>query len=223
MKLQDIILEARARFSDTAAPYFWTNAQWADVANEAQREACRRARLLVDSSTPEITKLSVSPAKLLYALDERIIFIKRVKLAANPRPLPRRLVRTMDANHPGWEDDSGDPQAYIPDFTSGHIRLWPLASAPDVVRLTVIRMPLEDMNVDNQATVSPEINVRYHLSLIDWMLYRAYNRQDVDTYDERKAALYLSKFESQFGVESSAVNETWQNQHQGEDADEGQY
>ena len=86
--------------------------------------------------------------------------------------------------------------------------------------LSVVRLPLEDMAND---TDEPEINKRYHLHLVDWMMYRAYSKQDSETVDMAKANKYLATFEAQFGRESTANEENWINREHGYTQDEGVY
>jgi hypothetical protein len=50
MNLKELRLAAREDLDDTAKPYLWSDAFLNNGANEAENEAARRARLIVDSS-----------------------------------------------------------------------------------------------------------------------------------------------------------------------------
>ena len=69
----------------------------------------------------------------------------------------------------------------------------------------------------------PEIAPRYHRSLVNWMLFRAFSKKDTQTQDDRRAAESLALFEQEFGQKSTAVDEVWINEHHGEDSHEGLY
>ena len=58
-------------------------------------------------------------------------------------------------------------------------------------------------------TDTPEIRPEYHPALVQWMLYRAYSKQDTETCDPAKAEKALAKFTQEFGEARSARNETW--------------
>lgn len=206
MTLADLISNARARSVDTAVPYFVSDAQWTAFANDAEREACRRARLIVDSTTPEICQLALTAGTQTYALDPRIIFIRRVRVLTVPRPLTRASYKGLDQRGADWEDETGEPCAFVPDIGTAVFRPYPTPSADYTAKLTVVRTPLVDM-VDDIDT--PEINPRFHDSLIYWMLFRFYSIDDSELNDPKKAAENEALFEQEFGKKSTAIDEEW--------------
>ena len=84
----------------------------------------------------------------------------------------------------------------------------------------MVRLPLTDMTADGDV---PEINPAYHRSLRFWMLYRAYNKRDAETYDQRRAADALAQFEGEFGKKSAAYDEEWIREQYGMDTADGSY
>lgn len=62
---------------------------------------------------------------------------------------------------------------------------------------TVHRGALKPLSADiDQA--KPEIHERFHDRLMDWVLHRAYLKQDADTFDPNKAAVSLGLFRAVF-------------------------
>jgi hypothetical protein len=220
MNLETLKTTVRRRLDDLQAPYLWSNEDLAEYANDAEREACRRARLIVDSTTAEIVSISLGVGASTYDLDQRILFIKRVKVSDISTPLRRVSFRDLDRSAPGWEDETGTPQAYVPDMDEDKLRVYPIPTAAATATLTVNRLPLEDMAND---TDTPEIKPRYHDSLVYWMEYRAYSKQDAETRDDQKAAKALSMFEQEFGKKSSAIDEAWIAREHGYTDEEGVY
>lgn len=219
MTLSDLIEQARIRADDTVSTaYLWTDAEWKRYANEAEREACRRARLIVDSTTVSVCRVTLAAGTKTYSLDPRVIFIRRAKLSGVAVPLRRVSYRDLDRSVPGWEDETGEPMAHVPDMDTGKFRPYPAPTAAGTVTLTVVRLPLCDMVQDED---EPEINDRYHESLIHWMLYRAYSKQDAETKDAQKAAENLALFEQEFGKKSSAIDEEWIEREHGYTDEEG--
>lgn len=231
MNLSDIRSLFRFEADDNKEPFFASNAEILEWANDAQNEACRRGRLLVDSTTAAICTISVLAATTTYALDPRVISLRRATLASDRTRLTLSSYRDFDsAGGSGarwggdsgasaqWEDDTGAPTNAITDMGTGKIRLYPIPVATDTVRLTVVRLPLEELAAD---TDEPEINPRFHRNLRHWLLYRYYSKQDADTFDASKAAVALGLFESEFGKASRAIEEEWISRQQQHDPYDG--
>jgi hypothetical protein len=206
MTLQDLITLFRNEADDVAEPYLWSDEEAAEFANDAQNEACRRARLLVDS-TSAVTQLLVDPlAGGVIPLDPSIIFVRRAQVHGR-RPLRRMTMRDLDDMNPYWQNTQpGMPMAFIPDYQTGAIVLYPPPVEEGLLMLSVVRTPLDEMK---DLLDTPEIAPRFHRSLRYWMLYRAYSKQDSQANDPKKAADSLALFEQEFGKKSSAIDENW--------------
>jgi hypothetical protein len=206
MTLQDLITLFRNEADDATEPYLWSDDEVTEFANDAENEACRRARLIVDSGSA-VTQLLVDPIQGgLVRLDPAVIFVRRAKIDGG-RPLHRMALRDMDAHNPYWQNaQPGRPLAFIPDLDTGALQLHPAPAEEGLLRLTVIRTPLVEMKGMED---SPEIAPRFQRSLRHWMLYRAYSKQDSQANDPKKAADSLALFEQEFGKKSSAIDETW--------------
>ncbi|MDD5375279.1 DUF6682 family protein [Acidithiobacillus sp.] len=220
MTLDDLIAQARLRAQDTVAPYLWSNAEWMAYANEAQREACRRARLIVDSSTAAICTITVDGVSPTFELDPRVLFIRRAKPSWSSVPLKRIGYQDLDKQAPGWEDEtSASPAWYVPDMDENKFRPYPTPSVSGTVKLTVVRLPLEDMGLSDE----PEIKPQFHDSLLYWMLHKAYAKQDSEVTDKKLSMDNLALFEQEFGKKSSAIDETWLQREANYTESEGNY
>lgn len=208
MKVGDIFSEWRAEVDDAVEPYLWSREEAMGYLNDAQNEACRRTRALVDSSTAATCSLSVTLASGgLVALDPRVLFVRKARIATQ-RPMRRMNMQDMEAMDPFWQDATAVtyPTHFITDFETGKLRFHPPPNATVTVALTVVRDPLVDVNDDED---TPEIAARYHRSLRHWMSHRAYLKPDEETYKPQKAAEALALFEQEFGKRSSAIDEMW--------------
>ena len=221
MKLGELIATARNRADDIAVPYLWSDIEWTEYANDAENEACRRARLITDASTTAICEAAITSGNGVITLDKHVIFVRRVKLTSQSQPLHSMDYRDLDSGYPSWESQSGPPRAWVRNWETGKALLWPTPDATDTAKLRVVRLPLVPMT--NLTTHSPEINERLHLSLVFWMLFRAYSKTDSQTIDPKKASENLALFEQEFGQKSSAIDETWINENHGQDDFEGLY
>jgi hypothetical protein len=89
------------------------------------------------------------------------------------------------------EDDDGT-------IATVSMRIYPTPRAADdgtLIRLRVIRMPLDELTVDNLVAV-PEIPVDHHLEMLDWAAYLALRIVDVDAGNAKRAADFAQSFEA---------------------------
>lgn len=206
MNLRQLIDAFRSRTMDKPSNRLWSDDEITEYANEAVDEACRRANLIVDSSSAAAS-CDLSVGDTYIELHESVIKVRRATLASTGTPLTMIVSRTMDERVPGWElSIASTPQVAVPDWESGKLRLWPPAAYADSVLLTVVRSPLNEMSAEDD---EPEIPKRYHRALVDWMLHQGYLKQDADTLDVVKAASFEERFASEFGPPSSAIDEHW--------------
>lgn len=220
MILEDLINLCRRATDDSIAPYLTSDDDWMEFANDAQSEACRRSRLIVDSTTAEICQVALVPGTDVYPLDPRVMFVRRVSLAGILPALSPVSYKTLDKGAPDWQTETGEPRAYIKDFDTGMFRPYPAPDAAYTANLTVVRLPMAAMD-DGDNT--PEIHSRFHRALSDWMLFRAYSRPDSEVYNPKKADLHEAAFEREFGKHSSAQDEVWIEREHGYTEDEGAY
>lgn len=223
MDLKEMRDLVRQRVKDVKTPYLWSDDVITSLLNEAEQQACRRARLITDTTTDAVCRLDLALNVGLYDIDPRVIFLRRVIMASQVRPLRMRRVRDMDHHVPGWESHTGTPAAWVPGYTTGKLRLYriPDASAiPDYATLTVVRGPLEDMVEPGDA---PEIHPRFHFKLHHHVCSIILGDVDAETYDPEAAARHAAEFTAEFGPVSSAAEETWLEENFDYEDDEGVY
>ena len=218
MTLAELISAARADVDDTAAPYLCSDVRFTEFANEAQEQAARRGRLLLDSSTTAICQIAVTAGDDFVDLDSRVLFVRRIRVVGQSRPLQKFALADMDQQGTEWEDETGEVMGWIPDMETGKMRLYRKPEEDIALRLTVVRLPLVAMSANSD---SPEIKPQYHRALIHWMRYRYYSLQDAEIRDEKKAREALAEFEAQFGPASNALDEAWIHEKHGFDEYEG--
>lgn len=206
--LGDLISAFRDETQDTRTDEpLWSDRLLIRYAVESMHEACRRAGLLIDSQS-SMCLVSATPSDPMIKLDGRVLSVLRIVLEDVPDiPLVRMSVTDMDSRMPGWERSSAScPIWYVEDYQTGYLRLVPSLTYATNLRMTVSRLPLED---PAKKTDAIEIRMEYVNSLVQWMLYRAYSRQDADSFDPKKAATALAEFEREFGKKTSARNASW--------------
>lgn len=205
MKVADFISRFRAAVFDDAEPPFWSSEEIVSYLNEAVQEACERAFLIEDRSTPSICEISLQSGMDTYSLHPSVFQIKRLTLRG--RPLEETSVEALDAQWSSWETSTGQPREFIFEQASGiqpaRVRLVPTPAQADAIFLSVYRGALKPLNVDlDQAR--PEVPERFHDRLLDWVMHRAYLKQDADTFDPAKAIQSLALFTASFGERPDA-------------------
>ena len=205
MKVEDFISAFRAAVGDVELPHFWSPELIVRYLNEAVQEACERAKLIEDRLTPAVCSINLQANVSTYSLHPSVFEIKR--LTFRGRPLDEASVEGLDCDYPGWELRSGAPRCFIFEQASGvqppKVRLVPTPLMAEPVGLTVYRGALKPLSADID-TGKPEIPERFHERLMDWVLHRAYLKQDADTFDPAKAATSLALFVQAFGERPDA-------------------
>lgn len=218
MQLSDLIAEARERTRDLSTPPSCSDARFTRFANEAEREACRRGRLLVDSTSTDICQIDITTGEASYPLDRRVLFVRKASVDSNPLFLKRISRKELDRLGSAWLSETGEVMAFVPDMDTQALRLYRVPEANDTMRLTVVRLPLDDMIADSD---EPEIHERYHEKLVEWMVYRYFLTPDEEMRDPAAAQAALAAFEAEFGPPQSAVEEAWAQEHYALQDDDG--
>lgn len=206
MKLGELLaMVRRDELDDDSTPYLWSDASLIEYAEDAENEACRRASLLRDATTTAICRITLAAGTASYDIDPRVLRVRRARLVGNA-PLRPMTTAELDECRSGWEDESGEPVAYVADWETGALRLYPTPNAVGTVELQVVRLPLVAMN-DMEDT--PEIHARFHRDLRHWIVKRAFSKKDSETEDLKRAAEAEARFAAAFGPPLSARTEEW--------------
>lgn len=205
MNLQEMIQLYRAQADDGEPDQLAHDSVLTIYANEAQEEACRRAQLLRDSTSP-LCKVAFAAGDESVALAPQVVRVLRAFVAG--QAVEVLSVEEMDCAMPGWQfqERQDVPQRLITGMTTGRLHLWPMPAAAGEIQLTVQRLPLSPLS---GSTDQPEIRPELHKALVEWMLHRVYSTQDNELYNDAKAAVCLRRFEEEFGRKASGRNEEW--------------
>ncbi len=171
----------------------WSQDDILEYARDAESEACERADLIVDN-TSSLTDIAVNTSTGTYGLAGTVIAIKSAIMSLGSIPLMETTEEVLDNTESGWRTKTGTPRSYIKTPTN-NIILYPLPIVADTINMTVSRFPNTPMVV----TGSPEVGDRYHAGLLEWILHRAYMKNDSETLNVGKAADHKKKFVEFFG------------------------
>lgn len=214
MDLRALENRFRTLSGDHGQPPLFTQSEVYDWANEAEREAAERGRLLADHTTEDVVQVALIAGQREYILHPKVIDVESARIQrpgsnGGTRPL---CIATLDdmrwgiENRPnlsGWADAFyiyGEPSG--DGFDGIHLVL---DRKPEqnggILFMHVYRYPLLDMEAPDD---EPEISPRHHDGLIDWMLHRAYSTRDMEGSASARADRHAAAFEARFGVRRNA-------------------
>jgi hypothetical protein len=206
----EAIKELRLRLDDVAEPFLWSVPELTGYLADAEEEAADRAKLILDETTPSITKLAIKAGTATYKLSERVIGVQRVTLESDGRDLIRTTEEELANETPRWRTISGLPRYFFEDELGRSITLFARPSADDVARMAVYRLPLDPLK-DRDCF---EIPARTHMRMLDWALRLAYLKRDSDKFSPEKADEHEAQFTRSFGIREDFNVQRKQRRHQ---------
>lgn len=162
-----------------------------------------------DETTPDVTRIRLSPGVDSYALDPRVIavFGARVGHVNLRRTTYSGMTSGADVAYSTSIEDWGRqqtncaPRWFYTDRESGKLGVWPVPGE-DVVGvdliLRVARKPLRKLEATD-LKAEPEIPDEYHLDILEWAAWRALRNHDADLEALAKASQHRKRFEETVG------------------------
>ena len=228
MLLTELILILRNQYlDDVAEPYLWTDPELVSYISQAQNEACERANLIIDESTPAVCQVPIQVGIVGYSLSDKVLLVKRCSFGTSgdtTYPLTQRTRSRLDQTHPGWDNHSGGPRAYICE-DNGEITIVPATigttgtsgtasttGTSGTAFLQVSRYPINDLSLNSSAgsgtaglgITYPEIPAQYHIKMLSRAASLAFLKNDSETFNIAKAEKYEAIFDRDFGRPLSA-------------------
>ena len=176
----------RTEVRDLEQPYLFQDEQVYAYINAAQVEFCRRTQGIEDGRT---FKLNVVPGEEWYALNKRILKLRKAYFTATGRPV--EVINQERAEQQGVRFDGrpGPLKVLVAGIQKDSLRAWPLPNEAVEVTLDVFRLP-KPVGEGDQL----EVDEQHHMALLHWVKYLAYGVNDTETFDRRKSEEYEAKF-----------------------------
>ncbi|KTT33820.1 hypothetical protein SB18R_03285 [Pseudomonas oryzihabitans] len=186
MLVAELIRNWREDAKDDVKPYFWSDRQLLRWLNAGLRRYALETRSLIDSSSP-FTQHQLEPGADRLRLDDRIIEILQASTLATPK---------LELLKPGTlpllgRVETGHPRQLEIDIDARQMRLYPVPERVETLQLLVIRLPLCPVDHGGEITDIPEQDVELLNHYLD---SEAYQVQDAETIDPRRAAEGLAQF-----------------------------
>ena len=188
MYVQDLVDFVRQNMlDDTVEPYLWSDDTLSLLAKEAERQACIRADLLIDSTTYYFDTIKGTD---LYPISNNII--RPLKLFYNNNGITIEVFKYGIGKNTVLNTE-GIPYQYR--FVDNNtIKLYP---TPDnVYHINIIA----SIYPPNTSQFNFDISEQYQSDLKYYIAGQALLTQDLDAKDINKAQFFLSKFDEAFGL-----------------------
>jgi hypothetical protein len=200
MTVSELLELFRKEVDDDVKPYLWSDKEFFVYLNDAQDTFVRLIGGIADRRSA-LTSISYKAGTQFKKLDDRIYRIKGA-FDANDKILSIRNLDHFTSNNASNDygarissglDNSrtGEVSYLITDVESDEIQLYPIPVSDGSIRLYVYRRPLSEI-VDEDSEL--EVPSYQHVSLLDWVKYRAFMKQDVETFNGTKAATFRTSF-----------------------------
>jgi hypothetical protein len=214
--LRGSILNDRTDRVAGTSDYLWTDDTLVMFIDEAQRRFAVQGLVLRDGSTDEVTKVTLVEGQTEYQLHEAVLAVISAKIEGQAYDLKRvghSFLDSYRAPTDTWIDPvtyttgAGRPVAFSTDEELSEddcgslsvvtLRVHPApdaSAAGSVVRLRVVRKPVEKLRATNPSQV-PEIPQDHHIEMLDYAAYLALRIVDDDAGAARRALEFKALFE----------------------------
>lgn len=200
MAISDLVARVREEILDDAvAPYLWSDASLIRYANEAVTEACLRAPLINRIATQAVTI-----GEATYTLNSSAKQVLLIKLVSTNSPLTQTTIAELDAFvGQDWRDQQGTPSHFVKQ--AHKITLYPKPVAADTLYISTTNTPDDDFDLDDDIDASMQHGLLYYIA------YKAFLKNDADTYNPNRASEFLGLFDRYFGPQKSVRLLSFQN------------
>jgi len=219
MTLLELVTELRNMLEDTGGTGVdweldaserllkWTNSELTLLINEAEKEVAVRTRCLFDALTAEVCTISITATNSNYTQHSSIIEIRQAQLNSNSASLRHLSWKDLEALDSKWEAATGTPVAFLTDYSFNKIKLYPVPTETDTLKLNVYRYPVDEMTWAQRASSEPEVPLHFHKKMLSWAAHLAYMKDEPNTEDTSKSVEYEQKFSREIGPGESAYTQ----------------
>ncbi len=185
----DELLELfRNDVTDIEPDYLWSDAEAWNYMDDAHKTFVRLTGGIADS-TSALTQVPIVTGEATARVSPLILKFRTAYLLSNGARL--RVMNDQDLPDAASADYGarwtsmnpnmpGTVEAIVVGVERGLVRWVRVPMADDTCQLSVYRMPLEAVTTGYEF---PEIGEEHVVNLLYWMKYRAYGKQDAETFD----------------------------------------
>lgn len=191
MNSTEIVEVFRQTVSDEELPYLWSDTEAYRFLNDAQKTFCRETGGLGDGSSA-LTQIAYTDTTDWVDTSELILKFRDATDSVTGREVSIVNFEDLRKNGIVFDGKQGTPRCIVIGIEPGRARLYPFPAEAGQINLIVDRLPLKQ--ITDAGDQKLEIAEQHHEHLVLWMAHRAYNKQDAETMNNRKAADFGARF-----------------------------
>lgn len=200
MNSTELISYWRETVKDTAAPYFWSDAEAYAYAQAAYVMFTRLTDGVPDF-TSEACEVEVVAGEAVAELHPSILTIRQATRRSdsgaievvNHTDLGALRRTSYGQTIPITMDSSvGSVTHMVIGMQRNRARLIRVPAANDIIDLLIYRMPLD--RIDTPGAELTDVDELHHIHLTDWMSHLAYMKKDADAFDPKGSAEAQKRF-----------------------------
>ena len=192
LSLAALLAQLRSDLDDTATPYLWSDDELTQWIFDSESMLVRLTGGIADS-TSDMTRISIIAGTEWYAVDPRIMKIRKAIRKDTGRPIDVVNPETAWDRGVRYDGATASLQLLIQGLEDGKLRAYPVPATAVDIELQVLRLPLTTGQAITP-TSALEVPAQHHLHLLAWAKSRAYLKQDAETIDKTKAAEFEAEF-----------------------------
>lgn len=201
MNSSELLGAFRDEVVDTAKPYLWKDPEVFRYMDDAYRMFVRLVGGIADF-TSDVASAAIVAGDPLGVLDASVLRIMRAQRRSDNGEIKIINFTDLDRLSRGdygqvkqlqLNDEPGPVRYGVIGMQRGIVRWLQVPMVDDVADLQVYRLPL--VRIDDFEQTLDEVDEDHHLSLLHWMKYRAYSKQDADSFDGKRALVEKQAFE----------------------------
>lgn len=195
MDIAEVLAEFRRQVDDEAQPTLWSDAEAMGYLAFAQDHMVRAMGGIADATTPALTEVTATLNTPFTAHSPYVLRIRSGRLLTSKRDVifanegDAHQIMTRDY---GWsqgisfdDDDVGQVTHGFLGIQENQIRWVRVPDTTETCKLHIYRLPYPRLTDEDGPPL--EVSDVHHLPLVDGMKWRAYLKQDAETYDPKKS------------------------------------
>lgn len=197
MNAEELLGRFRSEVVDNITPYLWSDEEVLDYMNDAYRMFVRLIGGVADF-TSAATEVDIVASERYSTIDKAILRVMQITRESDGEEI--KVINLTDLKTSAT-NDYGIVRTMLNDTRPGKVRYAVIGKERGILQwvqipefddralMSVYRLPLSYAELDDLAGFDfSDIGEEHHFHLIKWMQYRAYSKQDADTFDKGRAA-----------------------------------
>jgi hypothetical protein len=192
------IISTRVRpvLDDQKGKFLWSDGELVQYLADGQEFSARDAFLLPDE-TSAFTQIAINTTDNSYALDASIVYVNECRILFDDtvyKEVKRATKLMLNALQPRWRTLVDYPENFVEDVRPGYITLSRIPSHTGTMSLSVYRLPLVRPSKLDDTLL--ELHPRHIPMLVQYVLFRAYEKHDSDTNNMASAKYHSDRYDA---------------------------